>query len=49
MKSTEERVCTMLELEILVAQWLDSVEQFGNENASTDSIIELIQKKANQL
>ena len=49
MKTTEERVAIMLEIENLVAGWHDYIEECGNECAYTDNIIEAIQKKVSEL
>lgn len=49
MKTTEEKVSLMLEIENLVAQWLDYIEDMGNEDAYTDSIIELLKNHINNL
>lgn len=45
----EERIGIMLEIESLVSNWFNLVENLGNECAHTDSIIEIIQKKAKEL
>lgn len=47
-KTKEERVCIMLEVEFLVSQWLSLVED-TNETAFTDNILEIIQKKTQEL
>ena len=44
MKTTEERASTMLKIEYLVDEWLGYVEEFGNECAYTDNVLEQIQK-----
>jgi hypothetical protein len=44
MKTTEERVSIMFEVENLVDKWHKYIESFGNESAYTDSLIEQIQK-----
>lgn len=49
MKTTEERVSLMFEIENLMEEWLRYIEDVGNECAYTDSIIEEIQKKAKEL
>lgn len=49
MKTTKERIKIMLEIKSLVEEWLGYVKSYGNESAYTDSIIELIQEKANDL
>lgn len=49
MKTTEERVSIMIELENLVDEWQNYIESFGNECAHTDSIIEQIKKLAEEL
>lgn len=44
MKTTEERVSIMFEVENLINEWYKYIESFGNECAYTDSLIEQIQK-----
>ena len=49
MKSTEERVSIMLEIENLMSEWFEYIEDHGNECAYTDSIIERIQQNVKEL
>lgn len=49
MKTTEERVSIMFEIENLAGEWHDYIESFGNECAYTDCLIEKIQKLAKEL
>lgn len=49
MKTTEERVSIMFEVENLVDEWHSYIESFGNECAYTDSIIEQIKKLVEEL
>ena len=49
MKTTEERVSIMLEVENLVDGWHDYIDSYGNECAYTDRIIEKIQKLVKEL
>lgn len=49
MKTTEERVSIMFEVENLVGEWHNYIESFGNECAYTDSIIEKIQRLVKEL
>ena len=49
MKTIEERVSIMFEVENLVDEWHKYIESFGNECAYTDSIIEQIQKLVKEL
>jgi len=48
-KTIEEKVSIMVELEYLVSEWLDYIEDYGNECAYTDSILETIRKYANKI
>lgn len=47
-KLTEERASLMLEIEKLTSEWLDCIE-YGNEDAYTDNIIELLKNHINNL
>ena len=49
MKTTEEKVCVMFEVENLVSEWHEYIENFGNECAYTDGIIEQIQNLIKEL
>ena len=49
MKTIEERVSIMFEVENLVDEWHKYIESFGNECAYTDCIIEQIQKLVKEL
>lgn len=49
MKSMEERVSIMVEVEYLVSEWHNYIESVGNECAYTDSVIEKIQKLVKEL
>lgn len=49
MKTIEERIGTMLEIENLVDEWHSQIESLGNECAYTDSIIEQIKKLTKEL
>ena len=49
MKTTEERVSVMFEVENLVDEWHNYIDSSGNECAYTDSIIEQIQKLVKEL
>ena len=49
MKSTQERLVIMKEIQSLITEWLEYVEDLGNECAYTDSILEMIQKKTKEL
>lgn len=46
---TEMKIAQMVKIASLVAEWIDYVDDFGNECAYTDSILELIKKKINKL
>ena len=46
MKTILEKTTIMSEIETLIKAWREYTHNFGNESAYTDSIIELIQKKA---
>ena len=46
MKTMLEKTTIMSEIETLIKAWREYTHNFGNESAYTDSIIELIQKKA---
>ena len=49
MKTTKERMSTMLKVESLVDEWNNYVKSFGNECAYTDSIVEHIQELVKEL
>ena len=49
MKGTKERFDILNEMQTLIEEWVGYVDSLGNECAYTDSIIELIQKKAKDL
>lgn len=49
METTEKRVMIMLEVENLVTEWNNYIDNIGNECAYTDSILELIKEKVNEL
>lgn len=45
----EERASIMLGLEELVSEWLNYIDDFGNECAYTDSLIEQIKNNVKAL
>ena len=49
MKTTKEKTNIVLELKNLATEWLDFKFVYDNECAYTDSILELICKKAKEL